>query len=90
MEAVDVVVNHRKTGAEVRGIVHLPQDLSEAVAMMGEAPLYRWARNTLLIRAKRRLASGAKPRKKLIKIALDTLSADQKAALVSAGILIPN
>lgn len=87
MEQVRIKVLQKKTGTEAEANVLLPSDLNEALGLLGEKPFLKWARATLLAKARRRLANSTKPRRKILKFALEELSADQKIALIRLGLI---
>lgn len=76
-----------KDGTEKSGTALVPETLAEAVTVMGEERVYHLALQAYLALCRRRLASGAKPRRRLLKIDLSSLSAEQRTVLQRLGLL---
>lgn len=87
METVRITVIEKKSGEEKVGDVMLPTTLNEAASILNEKKLLNFARTTLIARARRHLASGAKPRNKLLHIRVNEISEEQKRHLIAAGLL---
>lgn len=88
IKPVQVTVTSKK-GEVKEGTIMVPETLSELLDLVGERAVFSAALASYLVKSKRRLASGSKPRRKLLKLDLGSLSAEQKVALMNAGLLNP-
>ncbi len=86
MRSYDVQVK-AKDGTMKSGTIMVPESLNELVTLVGEKVVYHRALAVYMAQAKRRIASGARPKRKLLHIDLGSLSPEGRAALVVAGVL---
>lgn len=76
-----------KQGNKKSATLLYPESVSELVAMEGERFVYKAAMTQYISRARRRLASNAKPRRKLLTLDLKSLNNDQLAGLKGLGFI---
>lgn len=76
-----------KDGTMKDGEVLMPDSLGELVTLATEKFVYNSALRAYVKRSKARLASGAKPRKKILRIDIDALAPQARAVLISHGFL---
>jgi len=69
------------------GVIVIPETLGELVTLVGEKVVYHAALSAYLIKAKRRLASGAKARRKLLHVDLDSVTPEIRAGLIGLGLI---
>ena len=76
-----------KDGELKQGMVIMPDNLEEAVMLLGHDEVYSMFKTYYLIRAKSRVKLGSTERRKYLKIELKSLNPDQRAALEALGLL---
>lgn len=83
----DILVKVEKNGETKEGIVILPEDLAEAIMLLGEEEVYKTFKTYYLIRQRNRIRDGGKKRDRTLKFKESQLTPEQKAALIAVGLL---
>lgn len=86
IKPVKVTVTSKK-GEIKEGTIMVPESLAELVDLIGEKAVFKAALATYVVKSKRRLASDSKPRRKLLKLDLGKITAEQRLALITFGLI---
>lgn len=86
MKVMTVTVK-AKDGTDKVGDMMMPDSLDDLIILATEKFVYNAALRAYVKRSKTRIASGARPRKKILKVDLDSLTPQARSALISVGLM---